>query len=275
MRKLLRANFARLWRDKIFWLTFAAMAAAGQLVFWARFSEYREGYSIALEGPFMVYVPVAAIALSALCALFIGVDYSDGAIRNKLIAGHGRASVYLSNLVVCLAAGAALCAAFMLTYLVPGVPVYGFFECGLKPVLVCVLLGAGALAAFTALYTLVAMLCPKRAYSAVACMLLALALLMGGVTVKSRLEEPEYYDGYTMTMNGVTQTEEPEKNPNYLSGKTRKAYEFALDLLPGGQAVQLAVSEAAHPVRMALCDVLVLLAATGAGLIVFKKKNLK
>ena len=31
VRKLLRANFARLWRDKIFWLTFAAMAAAGQL----------------------------------------------------------------------------------------------------------------------------------------------------------------------------------------------------------------------------------------------------
>ena len=275
MRKLLRANFARLWRDKIFWLALAVMAATGQSVFWAQYPALREGYSVRLEGPFMIYVPVAAIVLSALCALFIGVDYSDGAIRNKLIAGHGRASVYLSNLAVCFAAAAMLCAAFMLAYLVPGVPVYGFFSCGLKPVLLCVLLGAGALAAFTALYTLIAMLCPKRAYSAVACMLLALALLMCGVTVKSRLEEPEYYDGYSVTVNGVTQSEEAEKNPNYISGKTRAAYEFALDLLPGGQAVQLAVCEAAHPERMALCDAFVLLAATGAGLIVFKKKNLK
>ena len=275
MRKLLRADFARLWRDKIFWLALTAMAAAGQFCFWARFSEYREGYSVALEGPFMVYVPVAAIVLSALCALFIGVDYSDGTIRNKLIAGHGRASVYLSNLVVCLADVAILCAAFMLTYLAPGIPTYGFFGCGLKPMLVCALLGAGALAAFAALYTLAAMLCQNRAYSAVACVLLSLALLMGGVAVKSRLEEPEYYDGYTVIMNGVTQTEEPEKNPNYISGKTRETFEFLLDFLPGGQAVQLAVREAAHPVRMALCDAFILLAATGAGVIVFKKKNLK
>ena len=94
MRKLLRADFARLWRDKIFWLALTAMAAAGQFCFWARFQSFREGYAAPLEDPFMVYVPVAAIVLSALCALFIGVDYSDGTIRNKLIAGHGRASVY-------------------------------------------------------------------------------------------------------------------------------------------------------------------------------------
>ena len=164
MRKLLRADFARLWRDKIFWLALTAMAAAGQFCFWARFQSFREGYAAPLEDPFMVYVPVAAIVLSALCALFIGVDYSDGTIRNKLIAGHGRASVYLSNLVVCLAAVAILCAAFMLTYLAPGIPTYGFFGCGLKPMLVCALLGAGALAAFAALYTLADKLSHNPAY---------------------------------------------------------------------------------------------------------------
>ena len=40
---------------------------------------------------------VAAI----LTSMFIGSEYSDGTIRNKLVVGHSRMRIYLANLIVC------------------------------------------------------------------------------------------------------------------------------------------------------------------------------
>ena len=40
---------------------------------------------------------VAAVFIS----LFVGSEYSDGTIRNKLVVGHSRMRIYLANLIVC------------------------------------------------------------------------------------------------------------------------------------------------------------------------------
>ena len=45
---------------------------------------------------------IHGVMLAAFVPLFLGADYSDGTIRNKLIAGHRRSGIYLSDLLVCL-----------------------------------------------------------------------------------------------------------------------------------------------------------------------------
>ncbi|MGY3662454.1 MAG: hypothetical protein ACXAHE_00930 [Roseburia sp. 1XD42-69] len=49
--------------------------------------------------------------------MFLGTDYSDGTIRNKLTVGHTRTNIYLANLIVTFAAGLLImCVWFIGTY---------------------------------------------------------------------------------------------------------------------------------------------------------------
>ena len=65
------------------------------------------------------------------------------------------------------------------------------------------------------------------------------------------------------------------RNPNYLSGTKRQVYVFLRNFTPGGQALQIAGMSADTPGRLALYDGVILLAATGCGLVAFRRRNLK
>ena len=245
MRKLLRANVSRLLRDRAFWLA-ALMAALGASMAVVNAVHARQDGEIwTMDYTLFIYVILAPILASVFTALFIGNEHSSGAMRNKLIAGHRRGCIYLADLLVSCCAGICLCLAFAL------------------------------MLAFTALFTLIAMLCQNKAYSTTGCILLVFALLFAGVSITSALNEPEFYSGYSYSENGITITEEPERNPHYLSGTKRQVYEFLQDFVPGGQAIQLANMKAEKPGRLAVCDGVILLGAVGAGVWVFRRKDLK
>ncbi|MBP3657907.1 MAG: hypothetical protein J6J02_01165 [Oscillospiraceae bacterium] len=128
---------------------------------------------------------------------------------------------------------------------------------------------------FTALFTLIAMLCQNKAHTTAGCILLTFALLFAGVYISSTLEEPEYLAAYSYTENGVTVEEPEQKNPYYISGVKRQVYECLLDLTPGGQVIQIGEMGAKKPVMLAVYDGLILLLVTGFGLVLFRREDLK
>ena len=128
---------------------------------------------------------------------------------------------------------------------------------------------------FTALFTLIAMLCQNKAHTTAGCILLTFALLFAGVYIFSTLEEPEYLAAYSYTENGVTVEEPEQKNPYYISGVKRQVYECLLDLTPGGQVIQIGEMGAKKPVMLAVYDGLILLLVTGFGLVLFRREDLK
>ena len=56
-------------------------------------------YVVALDR--VIFLPMAffGIAAAALVGMVIGEDFSDGIVKNKMISGKSRASVYFANLV--------------------------------------------------------------------------------------------------------------------------------------------------------------------------------
>ena len=128
---------------------------------------------------------------------------------------------------------------------------------------------------FTALFTLIAMLCQNKAHTTAGCILQTFALLFAGVYISSTLEEPEYLAAYSYTENGVTVEEPEQKNPYYISGVKRQVYECLLDLTPGGQVIQIGEMGAKKPVMLAVYDGLILLLVTGFGLVLFRREDLK
>ena len=115
MLKLLRANLSRLWKTKIFWGAAALLALIGAAIPLKFLIDNRSGASAwTPDTACFTFAFLVPVLLSVLAALFIGSEYSDGTMRNKCIVGHRRGSIYPANLIVCMAAGAMLCAAYLL-----------------------------------------------------------------------------------------------------------------------------------------------------------------
>lgn len=276
MLKLLRANFSRLLRDRAFRLLSALMAFFGTSMAVVNAVHARQDGEIwVMDYTIFIYVILAPIVNAVLTALFIGTEHSGGTMRNKRIAGHRRSSIYLANLLVCCCGGICLCLAFALPQAGLGLLLKGELNAPLPEILRYAGLSFALMIAFTALFTLIAMVCRNRTHTTAGCILLTVVLLFAGVYISSTLEEPEYLAAYSYTENGVTIEEPEQKNPYYITGTKRQVYELLQDLTPGGQVIQISEMGVKKPVMLAIYDGLILLLVTGFGLIVFRREDLK
>lgn len=282
MVNLLSAGFLRLRRSRSFWVCLGIMAGAGVFEaaagWWAMMDFRASGLPdavITLDSRYFIFPFLSGILMSAFCALFVGAEYSDGAIRNKLMAGYSRGTVYLSNLILCVTAGVLLCLGYIAAVLAVGFPLLGPLHTPMPLILWYTCCSAATTAALTALFTMLAMLCQNKAVTAVTCIFLAYFLLFLGIYLNSRLEEPEVYPPHEYIQDGQIVMAEAHPNPSYVRGAKRAAYQFFYDL-PGCQVVQLAASiDSGAPPRLPLFSLAVILLSTGAGVALFRKKDLK
>ncbi len=276
MCKLLRANFYRLRHDRTFRLISALTVFFGALMTVVNaINVRRQGAAWVMDFRLLTSAILCPILNSVLAALFVGSDYSDGTLRNKLIAGHRRSSIYLANLITCCCAGMLLSIAFIVPQGVLGLLLGEQIQSAPAKLLMYVALSFALMIAFTALFTLIAMLCQNKSHTTAGCILLTFALLFAGVYISSTLEEPEYLAAYSYTENSVTVEEPEQKTPYYITGVKRQVYEFLQDFTPGGQVIQVSEMGVEKPVMLAVYDGLILLLVTGVGLMLFRREDLK
>ena len=279
MNNLLHSNFSRLWKNKIFWLCMGGMLIyavvymlnAGQKTF-----SYATGEAYTLEDYYFQFLIYADFFFAVISSMFLGTDYSDGTIRNKLIAGHTRASVYLANLIVTYVAGLLMMCVWFIGALV-GVPALGFFT--LSPAnlvgyfLICVLL----VAAYSAINTFIAMISSNKTITVLISLGLTIGMLLCASLLYNALETPETISSMTgLSISGVTAPAgETVANPNYIGGVLRSIFQILLHILPAGQSVNVAFLHVEHYYMMLLSSVVVTVGITALGIVLFGKKDLK
>lgn len=286
MIKLLSANFLRLRKTNLIWGSLGICVGLGAL---AALGEFRfqvsvgadlsvpevAQYKALLEKQFFKYAAFIGILAAEFISLFLGTEYSDGAIRNKIAVGHSRVSIYLANLITGFAASLMCMAGYMLSCLAVGAPLLGWFTKP-APLLLCAIAGSVLmLAAFCAVFSFVAMNCSKKSTSVVICLLGVFALLIAAVYLNGRLDAPEFITGYELSVNGEIVDAVPEPNPNYLTGAKREAYQFLYDLLPTGQSLQYTMLNFTDPARLMGLAAAVCAVFTVAGAALFRRKDLK
>lgn len=288
MTKLLGLNLMRLRRDKLFYVGMAVMLVYTLICL---ISPLSSPYKTELDRLFFGFVLAVPFLAAAFCSLFVGAEYSDGVIRNKLIVGHARASAYLANLLTCMLATLAFCALSVVMMCAVGIPLYGFFRMSVTRALLILAASLLCALAFSSLYAMVAMLCHNKAIVAVGCLLGLVVTLLGSALCYSRLQEPPTYSGYSYTYTendeeiggGVrlwdgeaSEGKEMEvwPNPNYLDGPARDVTIFFGDALPTGQVLLVMNHAVERPVRMILCSLGVIALSTGAGLYGFRRKDI-
>ena len=276
MRKLLSANFSRLWKDKVFWLCMGAMLVYS-VVYMRYGCRQAEADLSAYQYSIDRYYFHFALTIGLFCALFgsmfFGTEYSDGTIRNKVIVGHKKTNLYLASLVTTMAAALLMMAVWLVGALV-AVPVLGVWKMTVSTLFLYLLIAVMFVMAFSAICTFVYMISANKASTVAVSMLLVLGLFILAAVLYVRLNEPEAVRGIELTANGM-EWSEPSPNPRYISGAKRGVYEFILDFLPTGQALKMWQLEINHPIRMLVSSAVITLFTTFGGIYIFKRKNIK
>lgn len=233
------------------------------------------GWATSLDSELFKYAAFIGILAGELIPLFFGTEYSDGAIRNKLIVGQSRLSIYFANLITGFAACVLCSAAYILGCVGLGIPLLGWFTQS-PALLFTALLGALLMtAAFCAVFTFVTMNCSKKSTSVVICLLGVFAAFIGAIVIHSMLEAPEFIPGYELSIGGQIVSAVQEPNPNYLAGAKRELYQFIFDLLPTGQSIQYCALLFVDPLRLMRLAAAVTAVFSAAGCVLFRRKDLK
>ena len=278
MRRLLRANFARLWKDRVLWITTAVVCLFGGSVCISQYNAMIN-YDVDMSGEFpRIFLNsylMLPMALAAFTNLFLGTEYSDGTIRNKLVTGCTRNDIYLSGYVTCAAAGIFMQACYSLVVSVIAIPMFGFKAEFLKIMGIGSCVGALLICSEVAMYTCVSMLCQNKAAVAVLCQVGTFALLMLGSYLANMLTMPEFYDAAKKMADGTIVMEQV-RNERYLTGSARQWYQFWLDFIPQGQGYTIGGGMGTdHPALLGVYSLIVIAGANLAGLLGFRRKDLK
>lgn len=276
MNKLLTANFARLRKNQVFIVSVIFMVILGVLFPLVTYQEMIELNTIYyLQERAFWYPAFLGIILAVFCSLFLGTDNSDNTIRNKIIVGHTRNSIYLSNLLTCMVVGGVLSIVHTITIICVGTPLLGFYTMEPGDVIGYTVAIITMTFSFASLYTFVAMKCQSKATIAVACLMLWIGLLFVSLYVQNKLMEPEMIESAVMLSNIGEQSLEMVANPEYISGTTRNVFTFLSEFLPSGQAILFMRCEGNHWGRIIVYNIISSGTLVALGMFFFKHKDLK
>lgn len=251
MSRLLKTNFMRLWKDKIFWAGIAVMVCSALYKTISILIVHSEPGDVALSNVFFNYATYILILGCVFCSLYIGTEYSDRTIRNKLIMGHSRQNIYCANLIVCIIANLIMC----LTYIAASLIALSLgFYTSVIDTLLGLLCSFVLVCSVTSLFTMIAMLSKRKTVAAVICITLSFLLLLYAYEIRN------------------------EVCMAWQNGEEKPFYEFLYSFLPSCQAVQLAeepeMFNTTSPILRIIYAVVLFVLTTGIGLFLFKKKDL-
>ena len=272
MTNLIHAHLARLWRSPVFWLGTAVSAAAGVCL------RFVQAAGLAILPP---------LCCAVVFSLFFGAEHADGAIRNKLIAGHGRMEIYLSALTVSvLVMWLFLALSSPRIILTARQNSYGHFTPGEAVLTIAAVMLSSA--ATAAVLTALCMLVHRRAVLALALVFLVLGGILLGALVWSEIAS--YGSSYMLqidedALNSVVRDYDadellrlglaewvyvpPAKPPAMLA--------FACRLLPVAQALLALDRDTGVPMAwdVPLWSLAEIVLTTAAGLALFKRKDIR
>ena len=274
MRKLLSANFSRLWKSRLFRIEImVAVVMAGLHLF---VNQFNGAASIKyMDYPYFSQFIYNPVVFAAVITLFVGAEYSDGAIRNKLSTGHSRLAVY----------GANLCASIVMTVLYVliqitvclsiGLLVFEPFRLPMEQIMAAAMTACLTAASSAAIYTAMAMTIQNKTYSVIAAIGLSFAVMLLVSMIAGTMYAPEMVYEYTeKTATGLTYGP-LVPNPGYIRGTARTIAQWVNDILPQGQLYSVYSYDFDRYTRWPAMTVVVLVVSTALGYYSFSKKDIK
>ena len=201
MRKLITANFHRFSKDRFSWcvLGIVVILSLGNVFNSVGSFETMaaSGYAVSLDEYYFNQAPLIGAFLALLISMFLGTEFSEGTIRNKLCIGHKRDEIFLSNFISCAFASIVLTVVWLLSSgLLFGL--IGPLEMEVSKFIGCIFVAVGFAVSFAALYTVIGSLSSNKAMTIIYTFAVFIILVMAASALYDRLSEPEMHTGMTI-----------------------------------------------------------------------------
>lgn len=294
MNRLLRADFSRLFKRKLFWAEALFMIVYPLISIFANVMDGKQyGYFCPMEENMFSGGMMGTFCMMVLVPFFIGAEYSDKTIRNKLIVGHGKEKVFLSNMITMLAAGGILLTIWNIVFLALGSAMLEFENSFWEDAKLFIEV---YLAFFfvIVLFVLISMFITSRFVSVTVGIGILLLLFIYSTSTIERLKAPEYFVEY-FTQDGeyvnlddgiIIAGEDSEaffsslvkkevQNPSYIpDGFGREALKTYLKVSPVAQLVDLCGYFETGFVWYIVSDNILILLLTFGGAWIYRRKEI-
>lgn len=249
MYKLLNADFYRMIKNKIFWgLIIITLCMA------CFFLKSLEFYGDSIELLIINHFTTIGFFISLFTTLFVGLEYANGTIRNKIVVGHSRIKIYLSNLIISITVGIIIELVYILFMLVVGnaifnevrlvLPITQFFKMLLRVVTIIIM--------YSTIFNCITLLCNDITVSTVICIIFVFVLFLSDGTLSMIVHSEKYNYQYTYNEHGEATREIIGNNPNYPGETKIRIAEVLRNFSPIGQTNQIneTVSEQISQIMM-------------------------
>lgn len=275
MRKLLAASFSRLWKEKIFWFVFLIMSIGSVCFNWIGYNEINNP-QIYVEDMIFCMLPMSGFVFALFISMRLGTEFEEHTIRNKLVVGYNRTQIYFAEYITCMVASIILLGIMLLFATVFGLLLSLEFQSGWMEIVFllfcCVLIAS----VFSAMFVGISMNVGAKATSLVVSIVFLFAiLLLASFCINALAEEPMAYSNITITVEDGVQFGDLIENPAYVDGTQRTVYELIADILPTGQTIQMNNLEFERAVRWPVFSLIMLVIATVAGYLPFRKRDIR
>lgn len=290
MNKLLRANFSRLFRSKIFYTGIGIMLIYPVFSIISQYFDAQSYSYIAwLEDSLWTSGAILPFIMGVLVPTFIGTEYSDKTLRNKLIVGHTKQKIYISNMITMLTAAVIMLLIWNIVYFSLGIALLSIGKTIFTDFLICLETLMASLL-FTALLVMISMFVSSKSGSSVLCLLTVLILIFFGVWLLTKLSQEEYISGYRLYSTYITDDEdepvdledtelttweEMVPNPDYIpEGSQRNCMIMIRNISVGAQIIDNETDHQVGPIWFFLFDPAMILLITYGGAFLFRRKDI-
>ena len=275
MRKLITASFSRLWKEKIFWFVFLIMSIGSVCFNWIGYNEINNP-QIYVEDMIFCMLPMSGFVFALFISMRLGTEFEEHTIRNKFIVGYSRTQVFFAEYITCMVASMILLGIMLLVSTSFGLFLSLEFQSSWHELVLLIFCCVLIASVFSAMFTAISMNVGSKAASLVVSIVFLFAiLLVASFCINALAEEPMTYSNIVITAEDGVQFGDLIENSAYIDGTQRTVYELIADILPTGQTIQLNNLEFERAARWPVFSLIMLIIATVAGYIPFRKRDIR
>lgn len=242
---------------------------------WIGYNEATKA-QICVEDMIFCMLPMSSFVFALFISMRLGTEFEEHTIRNKFVVGYSRTQVYFAEYITCMVASMILLGIMLLVSTSFGLLLSLEFQSSWHELVLLIFCCVLIASVFSAMFTAISMNVGSKAASLVVSIVFLFAiLLVASFCIDTLAEEPMTYSNIVITAEDGVQFGDLIENSAYIDGTQRTVYELIADILPTGQTIQLNSLEFERAARWPVFSLIMLIIATVAGYLPFRKRDIR